>query len=290
MRHEDRGVTTESLVDPKRLRDWSESLPIDQSASILLEKFHESSSSSAREIIWNGLLEISSMSNDDFTPHTFGAWIQELLEALKNKDPDLRCQALEALSDLAEYVAEDGNVLSSVVQSLYDDSARVRGHAISAVGHFASRRLLWLLLASLIDQASYHPAADDPDKTLVWHALFALDEVVNRLGLDSDEQNKSANHLSQSLSKILQTPDPPTLDIWKVGDSLGEHIKGKEALRILKEMFAHPNPMVRDSAVHGLGHLRGSEALELINLALEDPAAEVREEARRACAEMESKI
>jgi HEAT repeat protein len=290
MRSGDQEITTESLVDPIRLRKWSESLGLNQSASALLQRFRQSSSSSDRAIIWNALLEMASMWEEDFAAATFRAWLDELLEALKHKDPGIRRQTLDALWDVAKYVAEDANVLSSVVRSLYDDSESVRGQAISTIDNCASRPLLSLLTASLRDDGSYHPAADDPDQTCVWHALFALDQVVGRLDLGCDERDETANQLFQALLKVLQTPEPSSLDIWKVGDSLGEHVKGNQALWILQEMFAHANPVVRDSAVHGLGHLRGSEAIELINLALKDPAAEVREEAQRARAEIESKF
>jgi HEAT repeat protein len=256
---------------------------------LLLEKFHQSLSRSDREIIWDALLEMASMWREDLTAATFEAWIGELLEALRAKDPGNRCQALEALSDAAKYVVEDGNVLSSVVLCLYDDSEAVRGQAISTISKLASRSLLLLLTASLGNERSYRLRADDCDQARVWHALFALDQLVGRLDLDCDELAEIANNLSEVLLQVLQTPEPSSLDIWKIGDSLGEHIKGKQALYILQDMFGHPNPVVRDSAVHGLGHLRGSKAIELINLALKDPAAEVREEAQRVRAEIESK-
>jgi HEAT repeat protein len=196
---------------------------------------------------------------------------------------------LNALSDEAKYVAEDEDVLRSVVGSLYDDSVIVRGQAISAIANIASRPLLSLLTASLRDDRSSRPASDDTDQTRVWHALFALDQVIGRLDLSCAEQDETANQLFHTLLQVLQTPEPCSLDIWKIGDSLGEHVKGSQALCVLQEMFAHPNPVVRDSAVHGLGHLRGSEAIDLINLALKDPASEVREEAQRARAEMEAR-
>lgn len=283
---EESEMSAGQLTNIERLRQWRQSVGLERCASSLLKAFRKSHSPRHRETICDALIELLSMTEEDLSEAIFRGWIDELLKAVRDADAETRRQALSALNDLARHIADDADVLSNLVRSLYDESQDVRGQAIYAVGGFASRQLVFLLVDSLVDSNLHNFASDDQDRRSLWHALYALDEVVDRLDLSADQRDEIAEKVFQALLEILKGPEPSSLDIWKVGDSLGEHIKGQSALSILKEMFAHPNPLVRDSAVHGLGHLGGDEAVKLINLALRDPEPEVREEAQRALAEI----
>lgn len=289
MHFDEAEISADLLTKIERLRQWRASVGVERCAYSLLKAFRKSASPKHRETIWNALLEVLSMKEEDLSEAALKDWINELSKALRHMHPEIRSQALSALHDFAKYIGDDADVISNLVRSLYDELQDVRGQAVYAVCGFASRQLLFLLVDSLVDSNLYKPTSDDPDKRSLWHALFALDEVVDRLDLSANERDEIAGKIFQALLGILQRPEPSSLDIWKVGDSLGEHIKGQSALSILRNMFVHPNPLVRDSAVHGLGHLRGDEAIKLINLALCDREPEVRQEAQRALAEISAK-
>src|SRR6266498_1414013 len=267
------------LTNSERFREWYNSVGSRQGLSILLDHFHRSSSPEYREILWKAVLELVLQEND------LPTWRDELLKALSNELPQIRSQALSALTDTATHLSNDLAVSHAVAQSLYDDSEHVRAKAIYASSNFATRQLLSEIMDSLLDPESYRSASDDPDRRYVWHSLFALDQVVDRLALNAQERDMSSARIDQVLSKLLEKPDRSKLDIWKVGDSLGEHVKGSQALGTLQKMFKNPDAVVRDSSVHGLGHIDGDHALRLIRAALSDADSEVREEARRALAE-----
>jgi HEAT repeat protein len=277
-------IMKELLTNMHRLRQWRESVGFEYFASAMLKAFRESRSAEDRERIWNGFLEVLSQKEEVLSDAEFSDWINELLKALSDPDPEMRLQALTPLTDMAKYLKKNDDVISALVRCLYDNSKAVRDQAVYAAEGFASRQLVVALASSLTDLVSHGPASDDPDKTTVWHGAFALDRVINRSHLNDYERDDVAEKLLRALLKVISRRDASGLDIWKIGDSLGEHVKGKRALAMLTEMFAHPNPVVRDSAVHGLGHLGGPEAVRLVNLALSDPAAEVRDEATRAIA------
>lgn len=272
------------LTNSHRLREWCESVGVEHFASVMLRAFRESGSAEERETIWNGFLDALSQKEAVLSDTVFCDWINELLKALSDRAPDKRLQGLIPLNDMAKYLKNNADVISGVVRCLYDNSKAVRDQALYAAEGFASRQLVVALAISLTDFISHGPAVDDPDQTSVWHGVFALDRVIDSLPLNDHERDDVAEKLFQALLKLIDMPDRSELDIWKIGDSLGEHVKGKRALAILAEMLAHPNPVVRDSAVHGLGHLGGPEAVKLVYLALSDPVAEVRDEASRAIA------
>ncbi|HEY2976317.1 MAG TPA: HEAT repeat domain-containing protein [Pyrinomonadaceae bacterium] len=275
-------ITNELLAKMQRLRKRRESVGVECFASEMLEAFRESRSAEDRDAIWNGFLEVLSEREDVLSDLGFSDWVNELLMALSDPDRAKRLQALGPLTDIAEYLKNNDDVIGALVRCLYDNSKAVRNQAVYAVERFASPQIIVALANSLTDRISHGAASDDPDKTILWHGAFALDQVIDRSSLNDNERDYVAERLLRALLRVISEPDRSVLDIWKIGDSLGEHVKGKRALAILIEMFAHPSPSVRDSAVHGLGHLGGPEAVRLINLALGDPAAEVRDEARRA--------
>lgn len=281
-------ILKESLTNMQRLRRWRESVGLEHFASVMLEAFRASESAEERETIWDGFLENLSQTEENLSEQAFSDWTNELLRALSNHDPEKRLQALTALRDMAKHLKGREAVISGLVRCLYDNSKAVRDQAVYTTEWFADVLLVKALANSFSDHISRGPASDDPDKTTIWHAAFALDLVIDGLGLSDFERDDIAEKLLQTLLRVVSGPDASSLDIWKIGDSIGEHIKGKRALAILTEMFAHSNPVVRDSAIHGLGHLRGSEAMALITLALSDPDAEVREEAQNARAHIES--
>lgn len=266
----------------QQLRRWRESIGIEACARALLIKFRESRSPVHRAKIWNALLEVLSIEEENLSETLFRQWTDELLRALTNSNPEIRCQGLSALADVAPYVSDRAEVMGSLVQCLYDESENVRSRAIYTVFSFNDHRLLVAIADSLNSNDSRKPVSDDPDRCRLWHALFALDGVIDKSDLTSEEENMIAARVFNALSSLLNEPFASDFDIWKVGDSLGEHIKGKAALNVLEEMVTHADPRVRDSAVHGLSHLGGAKAVALIKRSLADPIAEVREEARKA--------
>lgn len=269
-------------VGAEQLRNWRESLGIEGCTNALLATFQQSRSAARRAEAWHALLELLSLEEENLSASLLTQWTDELLKSLTDADPEIRCQGLSALADLAPYVRERADVIDGVVRCLYDESGEVRSHAISAASIFSSRTLLNALTNSLISGDSHRTISDDPDECRLWHALFALDGVVEKLDLTSEERSVAAQRVFDALSIMISEPSAPSLDIWKAGESLGEFIKGDAAFNILEKMMTHGDPQVRDSAVHGLSHLGGVKAVELIKNALSDPAEEVRDEARKA--------
>jgi HEAT repeat protein len=206
----------------------------------------------------------------------------ELLRSLADEDPDIRLQGLSALTDLASDVRERAEIIDCVVSSLYDESGAVRSQAIYVASIFANRPLLDALAESLISNDSRKTVSDDSDDCSLWHALFALDRLVEKIAITSEERDRIAERVVEALYIIINEASTSALDIWKVGETLGEFIKGSVAFDALKKMMTHEDARVRDSAVHGLSHLGGADALELIKDALCDPSAEVSDEARKA--------
>lgn len=281
-------ILKESLTNMPRLRKWRESVGLEHFASLMLAVFRANESAEERETIWNGFLENLWQTEENLSDQVFSGWTNELSRALSNPDPEKRVQALRALGDMARHLKSNEAVVDGIVRCLYDNAKAVRDLSVYTTEGFASIQMVKALAHSFTAHFSQGPASDDPDRTTVWHAAFALDLIIDRLGLSDCERDDLAEKLLQTLLRVLSGPDASSLDIWKIGDSLGEHIKGKRALAILTEMFANSNPVVRDSAIHGLGHLRGSEAMALITLALSDPDAKVREEAQNARVHIES--
>jgi len=271
-----------TLTNLERLREWYEAAP-HESLQILIKEFRNNSSPAHREIVWKAFLELTSQATNEFYK---GGWRDELINALKHNNPAIRSQALSAFADVATYLTDDHDIRNALVRALYDESEDIRGKAIYASSCIANEQLLWKIMNSLSNPASYRPSADDADRRCVWHALFAMDDIIDRISLSADEMKQLAQQMLEVLKNLLEMPTHSNLDIWKVGDSLGEHIRGTHALTVLKQMFDHLDPVVRDSAVHGLGHLGGHEALQLLTLALSDSDFDVRDEAHRAIAEI----
>ncbi|MGI8567429.1 MAG: HEAT repeat domain-containing protein [Pyrinomonadaceae bacterium] len=270
------------LVSAEQLRQWRESLGLEACANALLSMFQQSRSATHRAEAWDTLLELLTMEDENLSDSLLRQWTNELLNSITDTDPEVRCQGLSALANIAPYVRERADVIDSLVRCLYDESEAVRSQAISAASVFSNRRLLVALTKSLVSNNSHNPMSGDPDERRLWHALFALDSMVERLDLTLEERSGVAQRVFDALLLIISEPFASDLDIWKIGESLGEFIKGSVALINLKKMMAHTDPRVRDSAVHGLSHLGGVEATELIKHALCDPATEVREEAQKA--------
>jgi hypothetical protein len=169
---------------------------------------------------------------------------------------------LRALVDISNHPTVLNQVSRVIAECLYDDCKAVRDCAVNVAESFANREFVKALMDSLSDCNSHKPAANDADNTTIWHTAFALDLLVDRLELTTNAM-KSSEKLYAILPAVLSRSNPSDLDIWKIGDSLGDHIKGSRSLAILTQMLKHPDPKVRDSAVHGLGHLGGPESTRL---------------------------
>lgn len=270
------------LSNLEYLRAWVDSKGVEKCTSALLRNFQRSNSAADREQLWTALLEVLSIKEVGVPNSFLTVWTLELLKGLSNTDPEIRRQSLSALTDIAPRLSSNADVIRSLVRSLYDESQAVRNQAVYAAEAFANPQLMTALLDSLQTSAFHKPAVDDPDNSSLWHALFALDVIIGRSELTSAERHKMA----QTLSRLVESFALSKIDIWKIGDSLGDHIKGQDAMTILKAMSTNSDARLRYSAIHGLGHLGGAEAVMVIERALRDPEVEIRDEAHRALAEM----
>lgn len=272
----------EAPITGESLRQWCKSVGPEVCSDALLTLFRQARSRERRAELWDALLETLSLDEEAGLLRTlYMKWADELLKALIEADPHLRCQGLSALADIAPYVSDREDIIVGLIRGLYDKSELVRSRAISTVRRFSNRSLLLTLIDSITSVDYMGLMFDDPQEGRLWTPLFALDEVVDTVNLTSEEQSKIAGTMLDALNITLNEPYTSDLDIWKIGDTLGEHIKGDPALGVLKKMIAHRDPRVRISAVHGLSHLGGKEAAVLIKQALSDPAAMVREEAKK---------
>ncbi|HKO45482.1 MAG TPA: HEAT repeat domain-containing protein [Pyrinomonadaceae bacterium] len=211
-------------------------------------------------------------------------WVKALLTGLVDQRSTIREFSLSALNDIAPQVVGRDDVTRGIVTCLYDDFLSVRNRAVYVAGAFCGPELLAALLDSLHELQVSAPASDDADKSGLWHALFALDTVLDRTEVASAQ----LENVAQLLLTLIHSVSPSEIDIWKIGDSLGDHVKGPAAFRALELMSQHADDLVRRSAIHGLGHIGGSEAQAIIRKGLSGSSESVREEARRALSEMSS--
>ena len=269
-------------MNAEQLRQMRKSLRLKAFTDRLLKDFQESFSAHGRKKIWDSLLAMLEMEDERLCDRALEAWTDELRNSLTNADPEIRRQALSALSDLASELLEDVDVVEGFVRCLYDESESVRSQAISAIFRFRGRPAVEAISNSFSNVIYHQPVINDPDSCRFWHALFALDEAIDVTNLTSTEQAVVAQKVFEALNLILGGDPVSGMDIWKVGDSLGEHVKGETALEVLQRMARHHEPVVRTSALHGLSHLSGEKARVVVEHALSDPAAEVVAEARKA--------
>ena len=179
--------------------------------------------------------------------------VNPLIADLKDKDPLVRSQAVQALG-----VIGDPRAVEPLIRVLNDKDPLIQRQAIKALGRIQDRRAVGPLIIVLIDSDR------EP------YVRMSAAEVLGRIGDDS---------AVDSLIAALHD------DHWEVrahaAEALGM-IKDPRAVEPLIAALKDQDATVRGNAVDGLAKIRDPRAIEPLAGALTDKSRTVRKKAARA--------
>ena len=208
------------------------------------------------------------------------AVIAGLTEAMKDSDPDVRKQAMEALTRLGAPLAYE-----TLVQALKDEDADVRQQAAFSLGQLADSRAIDPLIVALKDvepdvrqQAAFglsqlkavqavpalQAALKDTDEDVRQQALFALSQIGDRSAVPAFIEalkDSSEDVRQQALFAISQ-----------VGDS-------SAVPAILPLLAKDDSEDVRQQAAFALSQIGDESAVVALTAALKDVSPDVRRQA-----------
>jgi len=211
---------------------------------------------------------------------------QSLASAIHDSDPDVRQQAIHALSNMNSTAATP-----AIIAALKDSNAEVRQSAAHALGNIDDKRAV----PSLIE------ALRDADPEVREQAAWSLGQLGSRdassaLGAALNDAN--ADVREQVAWALGELRDPATTRALaaavkdasasvreQVVHALGE-IGGTTALPALTEALKDAVPDVRAQAAFALGQIASPQVIEQLSLALKDANAEVRQQVVHALAEI----
>jgi len=211
---------------------------------------------------------------------------QSLASAIHDSDPDVRQQAIHALSNMNSAAATP-----AIIAALKDSNAEVRQSAAHALGNIDDKRAV----PSLIE------ALRDTDPEVREQAAWSLGQLGSRdassaLGAALNDAN--ADVREQVAWALGELRDPATTRALTAAvkdasasvreqavHALGE-IGGTTALPALTEALKDTVPDVRAQAAFALGQIASPQVIEQLSLALKDVNAEVRQQVVHALAEI----
>jgi HEAT repeat protein/beta-lactamase regulating signal transducer with metallopeptidase domain len=215
------------------------------------------------------------------------AVIAGLTEAMKDSDPDVRKQAMQALTRLGAPLAYE-----ALVQALKDDDAEIREQAVFSLGQLGDKRAIDPLTAALKDaepdvreQAAFGlsqlkavtavPALQallkDTDEDVREQALFALSQIGDRSAVPAfivALKDSSEDVREQALFALSQ-----------LGDS-------QAVPAILPLLAKDESEDVRQQAAFALSQIGDESAVVALTAALKDASPDVRQQAVFALSEI----
>jgi HEAT repeat protein/beta-lactamase regulating signal transducer with metallopeptidase domain len=211
---------------------------------------------------------------------------QSLATALQDSDPDVRQQALHALSNMGSTAA-----VPAIITALKDSNADVRQSAAHALGSLDDKRAVTPLIEALRD------ANADVRQQAAW-SLGQLGSRDASTALGAALSDASADVREQVAWALGQLRDPATTRALsaalkdanasvreQVAHALGE-IGGTTALPALAEALKDAVPDVRAQAAYALGQIASPQVVEQLSAALKDANAEVRQQVIHALSEI----
>lgn len=206
-------------------------------------------------------------------------WRAAFLQALRHPSTEIREAAANAWGFGLRHEDFDPQILQSLLEALLDEAEGVRfasGQLIQQAGSAA----LPYLLRGLADSRYHAPHHNRQDRcSSVWDILFAIDAILSRFEISRDNYKACVEAVADFLKDRSADDGLDRLDIWKAGDTLGEHIGGAEGLQKLTALVTHPDPRVRASVAHGLSHIEDPAAVQGLKVLAKDPVEDVRLEA-----------
>jgi hypothetical protein len=206
-------------------------------------------------------------------------WTQAFLRALTSPNSEIREASANAWGLGLRRGSFSESILQSLSETLLDEAQGVRfaaGHLLRQAGPAA----LPYLLRALADTRYHTPHQNREDRcSSVWDVLFAIDGILRECEVGPEDTHNCAQAVADFLARRSVHDGLDRLDIWKGGDTLGEHIGGTEGLRKLTSLITHTDPRVRASVAHGLSHIGGPEAVEGLKALADDSVEYVRIEA-----------
>jgi HEAT repeat protein len=178
--------------------------------------------------------------------------IDGLIEALRNKDPEVREEAMETLRDMSLGGIRDERVTEALIQALEDEYHEVRWRAANALGEIKDERAIDPLMHAL----------RDANLGVRNQATYALGEMG---GL-----------AVQSLIQALGDEYQPVR--WRAAEALG-YTRDKRAVAPLIQCLKDKSPKVREKAAGALRIVGDERAVAPLIQALKDRNAKVRKEA-----------
>ena len=183
--------------------------------------------------------------------------IEGLIEALRNKDLEVRKEAVETLRDMSLRGIRDERVTEALIQALEDEYHEVRWRAANALGWIKDKRAVDLLMHAL----------RDANLGVRNQATYALGEM--------------GGSAVQSLIHALGDEYQPVR--WRAAEALG-YARDKRAVEPLIPCLKDKTPKVREEAAGALRIVGDERAIEPLIQALKDRNAKVRKEAAGALA------
>jgi HEAT repeat protein/beta-lactamase regulating signal transducer with metallopeptidase domain len=208
------------------------------------------------------------------------AVIAGLTEAMKDSDPDVRKQAMQALTRLGAPLAYE-----ALVQALKDDDAEIREQAVFSLGQLGDKRAIDPLTAALKDaepdvreQAAFGlsqlkavqavPALQallkDTDEDVREQALFALSQIGDRSAVPAfivALKDSSEDVREQALFALSQLGDAAAVPA------------------ILPLLAKDESEDVREQAAFALSQIGDETAVVALTAALKDESPDVRQQA-----------
>lgn len=247
----------------------------------MLALFEQRRSGDLCEKAWQVTLTICLTDDDPYMDRENSElWTSAILAALRDHRVDIRVSAARVIHSAADKNTDE-RIVSALVKGLADDSEDVRfacGEALQSTGTQA----LPHLLEALSDEAYQRPHHNREDRcSSVWDILFTVDGMLGTHHPDEKDRKRCIDAIGRFLKHRTAEDELDPLDIWKAGDTLGEHIGGKDALEVLCGLADHPDARVRKSVVHGLSHIDEPGAGRQLRRFSDDPVESVRIEATK---------
>ncbi len=254
--------------------------------------------------------------------------VPALIDALKDRDVDVRRAAAQALANL-----EDPRAVPGLIAALGDADAQVRGYAAMALGSLEDRRAVPGLLALLKDgsvdvrRCALEALSNFPDGVPVDVVLATMNDAdaelrhvaisyaLSRLHEGEEDsppdpryvaaftrllKDPSADIRQMAVSAVAQaglTQAPPELLAMATDKSADVrqqvayalgNIGDARAVPALKALLGDGNADVREAAINGLSEVRDRSALEALVGALRSEDPVVRRQAAMALGQRES--
>ncbi|MCL5037502.1 MAG: HEAT repeat domain-containing protein [Chloroflexi bacterium] len=197
--------------------------------------------------------------------------VKYLMELIQDKDPDVRKQVIQYISDVRYEEA-----VPSLINSLRDNDPDVRRDAAARLGSLGDKKTVPYLIQSLNDpEAQVREAAAE---ALGYIGVVSAVEPLLRA------KNISSNTISNSLSRIGSDALPQMLNAMKNGNSTTKimiinalrSIHNEEVVRVLQEALHDSDKDVSMTAKQVLSNMKESYALPAVIALLKDSDSSIK--------------